>query len=181
MSRYFTTYEHPETVSNKMGSPYEAKYQEYVDDNGKLTVIVSSYTNRYKKIQTHADQCNIENILHAVAMGDLSALRNQDITYGDSTNMPKSLMEAQNLVIRMKNEFFDMPYEVRKEFNNSPEMYVHMMGTPEFNEIMAPYNKKVADIAAAGSAREYNKKVAEQAKFNKDVAAAMEGGTSNES
>ena len=39
---------------------------------------------------------------------------------------------------------------------------------------MAPYNEKVKAIAEAGSAKEYNKKVAAQAKFEKDVAAAKE-------
>lgn len=175
--KFYTQYNHPKTKGNAFGSPYEPKYQEYIDRNGHATVELSSYTNRYEKIQASAESCKIENILKAVAMGDLSALRSQDLTYGDATTMPKSLMEAQNLVLRMKSEFNNLPYEVRKEFDNSPEKYVHLMGTEEFNNIMAPYNKKVADIAAAGSANEYNKKVAEAAKFNKDVQKAMEGGT----
>lgn len=171
---FFTQYDHPRTKGNAFGSRYEPKFQEYVNSDGHLTVELSSYTDRYAKIQESAESCKIENILKAVAMGDLSALKSQDLTYGDATTMPKSLMEAQNLVIRMKNEFNNLPYEVRKEFNNSAEMYVHLMGTEEFNNIMTPYNKKVADIAAAGSAKEYNKKVSEAAKFNKDVQKAME-------
>ena len=35
-----------------------------------------------------------------------------------------------------------------------------------------PYDAKVAAIKEAGSLKEYNKRVAEQAKFEKDVAAA---------
>lgn len=109
-------------------------------------------------------------------MGDMSMLLNRELTYADTTNMPKSLADAQNLVLRMKHEFDELPADIRKEFNYSAEMYVNMMGTEEFNNKMAPYNKQIKDIQDAGSLEAYKAKVAAQAKFNKDVAAAMEGG-----
>ena len=48
-----------------------------------------------------------------------------------------------------------MPIEVKEKFNNSPEMYVNMMGTPEFNKIMGKYNKMVSNIEKAGSLKNY--------------------------
>ena len=130
-------------------------------------------------IQEDLEGTKIENILHAVAMGDLSALRQRETIYADATNMPKTLMEAQNLVLKMKNEFEKMPLEVRKLFDNSPEKYVDEMGTELFQEKMAPYNEKIKAISEAGSLKEYEKKVKAQAKFEKDVEAAK-GGTVNE-
>lgn len=88
-------------------------------------------------------------------------------------------MEAQNLVIRLKDEFYNMPLEVRKEFGNDPEIYVSEMGTETFKEKMSPYNEKIAKIAAEKSAKEYERKVKEGAKLNYDIAreqAALEGG-----
>lgn len=88
-------------------------------------------------------------------------------------------MDAQNLVIRMKSEFDKMPVEVKEKFNNSADHYVEMMGTKEFNELMAPYNEKVAKIAAEKNHKEYMQKVKEGAKLNYDIAkeqAALEGG-----
>ena len=99
--------------------------------------------------------------------------------YVDATVMPKSLMEAENLVLIAKQEFETMPLEVKRLFDNSPEKYVEEMGTELFTNKMAPYNEKIKAIAEAGSVKEYNKKVAEQAKFEKDVAAAK-GETVNE-
>ena len=87
-------------------------------------------------------------------------------------------MEAQNIVIKAKQEFYTLPLEVRKEFDNSPEMYVSEMGTETFNKKMAPYNKKIAEMNNASSLEEYNKKVAAQAKFEKDVSIAK--GVANE-
>ena len=88
-------------------------------------------------------------------------------------------MEAHNIVIKAKQDFYTLPLEVRKEFDNSPEMYVSEMGTESFEKKMAPYNKKIAEIAAAGNLEEYNKKVAAQAKFEKDVSIAKGEGNEN--
>ena len=88
-------------------------------------------------------------------------------------------MEAQNLVIRMKDEFYKMPLEVRKEFGNDPEVYVSEMGTEEFKEKMAPYNQKIAKIAEEKNHKEYLKKVQEGAQLNYDIKmaqTALEGG-----
>ena len=88
-------------------------------------------------------------------------------------------MEAQNLVIRLKDEFYKMPIEVRKEFGNDPEQYVSEMGTEEFNTKMAPYNEKIAKIAEEKNYKEYQKKVQEGAQLNYDIKKAqlaLEGG-----
>lgn len=150
------------------GTRYINTYQEEVK-KGRITLIKTGETCVYDRIQADAESCKIENILHAVAMGDLNALNQREATYCDATTMPKSLMEAQNLVIRLKDEFYQMPLEVRKEFGNSPEEYVEQMGTKEFMEKMAPYNEKIAAISKEKSMKEYEKKVAEGAKLNIDI------------
>ena len=151
-------------------------YQLQINENGEEELIIVGKTNIYEKIQQDLEGTRIENILHALAMGDLTALQQRQATYADITSMPKNLMEAQNMVLKMKQEFYEMPLEVRKEFNNSPEAYVAEMGTKSFLEKMAPYNEKIAKIKEAGDLETYNKKVAEAAKFNKDVNKAMEEG-----
>ena len=161
------------------GTRYINTYQEEIDKKGKIKLVKTGETNVYEMIQQHAEECKIENILHAVAMGDLAALNQREATYCDATTMPKNLMEAQNLVLRLKDEFYKMPVEVRKEFDNSPEKYVNLMGTNEFNEIMAPYNEKIAAISKENSYKEYLKKVKEGAQLNIDIAreqAKIEGG-----
>lgn len=68
-----------------------------------------------------------------------------------------------------------MPKEVREKFDFSADKYVNEMGSKEFLEKMGPYNEKIAAIEKEGSAKAYNEKVAAQAKFEKDVAAAKGG------
>lgn len=158
----------PEHRFTPSGTPFINTYQEEIKD-GRLTLIKTGQTNVYEMIQQDLESCKIENILHAVAMGDLNALNQREATYVDATTMPKSLMEAQNLVLKMKDEFYKMPMEVRKEFGNSPEAYVEEMGTKEFLDKMAPYNEKMAAISKEKSMKEYEKKVAEGAKLNIDI------------
>lgn len=169
---YYTQKNHPKTQGQDLHIEYFTKYIEVINDEGEYYLEPYETVNQFEITQKYKDECSIENVLKASAVGDLSMLNQREGTYIDATGLPKTLAESQNLVIRMKREFEDMPSEVKKLFNNSPEKYVNMMGTKEFNDIMAPYNKKISDIRDAGSLVEYNKKVAAQAKFNKDVKAA---------
>lgn len=172
--KVYSHFETPEIIGTPEGDHFLPVYQEEIKD-GVKTLVQTGYTDVYEHILADFEGTKIENILHAVAMGDLAALNAREATYVDATNMPKTLMEAQNLVIRMKSEFDKMPTEVKEKFNNSADKYVELMGTDEFNDIMEPYNKKIADIKAAGDLKAYEKKVAQQAKFENDVAAKRGG------
>ena len=173
MPKVYTHTDRPLRSYAPTGNGIRKTYQEEII-NGRKTLVEKGYHNVYEETQLDLESTKIENILHACMMGDFSALKAREGTYVDATNMPKTLMEAQNLVLRLKNEFNELPLEVRKEFGNSAEQYVEMMGTEEFNKKMAPYNDKVKAIADAGSLKEYEKKVKAQAKFENDVAAAKE-------
>lgn len=159
----------PKKTPTPSGTQFLNLYQEEIKKGGNKTLVKTGETNVYEMIQEDADSCDIEKILHKVAMGDLAALNQREATYCDATTMPKTLMEAQNLVIRMKDEFYKMPIEVRKEFGNNPDRYVELMGTNEFLEIMAPYNAKIDAISKEKSDKEYRKKVEDGAKLNIDI------------
>lgn len=166
-----------ERVFTPCGTRYLNVYMEELDKQGRLHLVKTGQTNVYDRIQADLESTKIENILHQVAMGDLSVLNQRETLYVDATNMPKNLMDAQNIVIKAKAEFEQFPKEVREIFHNSPEEYVSEMGTQEFLDKMSPYNKRMQGIKEAGSLEEYNKKVAAQAKFENDVAAAKGGKT----
>ena len=158
------------------GNIYENEYQEEIDKKtGRKHLVVSGKKNVYEMIQQDAESCKIENIMHKLAMGDLSVFKEARITYADADDFPKSLMEAQNIVVKAKSEFEKMPKEVREIFHNSPEEYVSTMGTKEFIDKMAPYNNEMAKKKKEETDAAYNEKVSEQAAFNKAVNKAMEG------
>lgn len=172
MPKVYTEFNKPKAKPTNPGDRYLNEYQEQISKDGSKELVVIGKKDIHEFIQLDLESTKIENILHAVAMGDLQALNQREAFYVDATTMPKTLMEAQNIVIRATQEFEKMPAEIRKEFDYSAEKYVSMMGTKEFLDIMAPYNEKMKAIQEAGSMKEYEKKVAAQAKFEKDVAAA---------
>ena len=173
MPTVYTKFNVPDKKKTEAGRRYLNTYQEEIDkETGKKILVKSGETNVYAKIQEDLEQSKIENVLQRAAMGDLNALNQRETLYVDATNMPKNLMEAQNVVLKAKQEFEKLPLDVRKEFDMSAEKYISMMGTKEFMEKMSPYNKRIAEIEEAGSLKEYEKKVKSQAKFEKDVAAA---------
>ena len=158
------------------GSRYENVYEEEIDKKtGRKHLVKVGKTCVYDKIQEDFEETKIENIIHKLAMGDLSVLQQAKLTYVDEDDYPKSLMEAQNIVIKAKSEFNKFPEEVKKLFNNSPEAYVSQMGTEEFFNKMAPYNEEIAKHEKEEADKKFNQAVKETVEFNKAVNAAMGG------
>lgn len=128
------------------GSRYENTYQEEIEKkSGKKHLVKTGQTNVYALIQADLEESKIDNIIHKLAMGDYSVLRQAKLTYVDAEDYPKSLMDAQNIVIRAKSEFDKMPAEVKEMFHNSPEEYVQEMGTDAWIDKMATVNKEIQD------------------------------------
>lgn len=171
---FFTSVKPPVKRPTPAGDEYLEVFQEEITKEGKKELVCIGKTNIYDKIQEGKEDTEIANILKHLALGDLSVLRQQQPQYIDSTTLPKNLMEANNIVLKAKQEFEKMPKEVKEKFDFDCELYVNTMGTKEWLDKMAPFNNNIAAIKEAGSKKEYEKRVAAQAKFEKDVAAAKE-------
>ena len=166
----YDQFNRPKTIPAHPGDMYLDTYQEEHTKSG-TEIIKTGKTCIYDMIQADLEQSKIENILHSVAMGDLSVLNQREGFYVDATEYPKNLMEAQNIVIKAQNEFNNMPQEIRELFHNNPDEYVEMMGSKEFIERLTPYTDKLKSAEELKAAEAYNAKVEAAAKFNADVAA----------
>lgn len=156
------------------GSRYENVYQEEIGKkSGKKHLVKVGETCVYDVIQADLEASKIENIIHKLAMGDLSVLKQAKLTYADADDFPKTLMEAQNIVIKAKGEFDKFPEEVKKLFNNSPEQYVSEMGSDDFIKKMSPYNDSIAKHKKDERDAEFNRQVEEAVAFNKAVNSRM--------
>lgn len=117
------------------GTECDKTYEMTINENGEKKLKQKGYTNRYEKVQSHAEECKIENIL-ARATVDPSVLNARTGQYIDTVDMPKSLAEAQMLMQKVENEFNSLPVEVRKEFNNSAEEYIAAYGGKKWAEAL---------------------------------------------
>lgn len=128
-------YDRQETIAAETGTEYDKTYTMILDKNGIKHLKCTGETNRYKKIQSHLNECLVENILAKATM-DPSVLNKKQGLYFDSTSMPKTLAEAQNAILALNQEFEKLPAEIKNKFNNSPEQYVAAYGSKEWGDKM---------------------------------------------
>ena len=67
--------------------------------------------------------------------------------------MPKTLAEAQNKILSIRNEFEKMPIDIRRQFDFSPEKYIQEYGTETWMKTMGyiqekPVEQKIAEVKA---------------------------------
>lgn len=109
-------------------------YRESISEEGVKSLVEDSEVDSYEGIQAYKDECDIKNILARVSAGDENALHQRIGEYLDTTTMPKTLAEAQNMVIKAEQEFKKLPLNIREKFNHSPEQFIAEMGTAAWAE-----------------------------------------------
>lgn len=111
-------------------------------DTGKKELKETGKTNVYELIQASKEETMVYNILKRFESGDLDALNKTKGIYGDFTSMPRTLAEAQQLVIDTEKQFNELPIEIRREFNMSASEYLASLTNGKFEAIMSKYAKK---------------------------------------
>lgn len=137
---FFTRYNRPVTLISPTGDEYDKKYRIVIDERGHKVLKQDGKTNRYEKIQAHAEETSIEVILKRSEL-DPTVLYKRAGQYGDFTEMPQSLAEAQQMMIDLRHTFERLPVDVRKKFDNSPEAFIQKAGSKEWLDILG-LNKK---------------------------------------
>ena len=100
-----------------------------IDDNGHKTLVkTGEFTNIYEKIQSHADECDIEKILERSQVEGYEILNKREAISGDVTMVPTSMLEAAQMLQDRENEFNKLPLDIRKEFNFNFNEYIAEAG-----------------------------------------------------
>lgn len=137
-------YDRPETIATETGTPFDKTYTMVLDKAGHKHLKCTGETNRYEKIQSHLDECLVENIIAKATM-DPSILNKRQGLYFDSTSMPRTLAEAQNAILALNQEFEKLPAEMKQKFNNSPEQYIAEYGSKQWGDKLGLINEKVEE------------------------------------
>ena len=106
-------------------------------ETGKKELKKTGETNLYQKIQAAKEETLIYNIIKRFENGDIEALNKTHGTYGDFSNMPKTLAEAQQSLIDAENTFNSLPLDVRRQFNMSSSEFVASLTNGKFEAVMA--------------------------------------------
>lgn len=128
----------PETVPAATGTEYDKTYEVVIDEYGHKDLVETGETNRFEAIQQYASQCDIKNIIERAMAGDTSGLYAKQGQYLDVTDMPKNLAEAQQAMLKIKNEFYGLTTDIRNKFNNSVDEYIASFGSEEWLKKINP-------------------------------------------
>lgn len=100
-----------------------------IDENGHKTLVnTGEYTDTYLAIQSHVEECDITEIWARAQMEGYQVLDRREVTEGDMTVIPTSLLEAQIMLQDQENYFNQLPLETRKAFNFNFNEYIAEAG-----------------------------------------------------
>lgn len=133
---FYTAYQRRDTEPAPAGEKEEPVYQMQINARGHKELVKTGKTNIYDIIQESLEQSKIENIIRRATEGDAYALQAMNGQYIDVSEMPKTLAEAQQFVIKAKGEFDQLPINIRRKFDMSAEKYIATYGTSEWIEAM---------------------------------------------
>ena len=145
------------------GDEVEMRHRPVMKENGERVLIRDKEYRIKDLIQSHKEECEIDNIIKRAVEGDYNALNQMAGSYTDITGAPKSLAEAQQMVIDIKYRFDELPADIKAKFDYNAEKYVAEFGTDEWAE-------KTGYKAALEAE---NEKIAAQAKVSEDMAKAF--------
>lgn len=115
-----------------------------INKDGKQELVKNGQTNVYEKIQASREASLIYNVIERYQNGDIEALNQMQGQFGDFTEMPENLAEAQQMIINAEEAFNKMPTEFRKEFNHNPMEFMAGLVNGKVEEILNK-NKKVEE------------------------------------
>lgn len=109
------------------GEMVEMRHRASIDKDGRRRLIRDRAVDVYTLIQSHKEECEIENIIRRAVEGDYNALNAVNGTFADITNCPSSIAEAQQYIINAKNDFEKLPKDIKAKFEYNAEMYIAEM------------------------------------------------------
>lgn len=121
------------------GDRYVIEYDTIVEPNGKVTLVETGKKDLFQEIQSWREQTDMHYVLSQMALGKMQPRQGM---YGDFTEVPESMVQAMQLQINAEKEFFKMPVETRRKFDNDWRQWLVMMQTDygKYSDIMG-FNK----------------------------------------
>lgn len=120
-------------TGNHVGTRTEPEYMSKIDENGVERLERTGEINTYEVIQSHKEECTLQNIIQRYIAGDASALSARGF-YADVADMPTCYSEMVQRVKDMGKEFDKLPAELRAKFDNDVQKFAATAGTAEWYE-----------------------------------------------
>lgn len=145
---------------NRPTTPGEKMRRTYLwqmNAKGEKVLVVDQEIDQQAEIDSFLEETKIENIVRRASIDPAIAERLIPETGGgiqDFTEAPQTLAELQNIMLRAKQIWKDVPKEVKLKFDNDVDKFISSYGTVEWAKNLGILEEKPKVETNAGEAKE---------------------------
>lgn len=123
---------YPVGLDTPTGDGYETKFEFEFNENGEKVLVAKGVINVYERIQSHKDSVSLDKMIERFTLtGDYSHLVNKEGNYLNILNAPKSLMEAQNTILKATSLFDELPVNIKEVYSNNFSVFLNSLQSSE--------------------------------------------------
>lgn len=120
---FATAYNRNKVIPSPLGSSEAPIFDAQVVD-GELCLVQVGVDDVKGRIEASKNDCLISTIIDRFNRGDVSVLQKTQGFYGDFTNFPCNFQDGQNLLVKLRNDFDNLPPDLKLKFDGSFDNYV---------------------------------------------------------
>lgn len=138
----------PNSFISNPGSKYQIQYKPIVQKDGTIKLVESGKINIEEYINSFAESTDMAYILQQIKLGNFDILNQRTASYGDFTEVPKTMAEFQQRLIDGTNAFNSLPAHVRNQYDNDLWKFMADTGSEKWLDVMKdflPSDKKIVD------------------------------------
>lgn len=143
-----------ETATAKSTDPGESIRRTYLwerNEKGEKILKLDQIIDQQAEIDSYLEETKLENIIRRASIDPNIAARIAPELGGgiqDFTEMPHTLAELQNIMIRAEQIWDEVPKEIKLKFENNVDKFISSFGTEEWAKNLGIYQEKQAEEKA---------------------------------
>ena len=141
--------EKTETWPTEAGESVRRTYLWERNEKGEKVLKLDQEIDRQAEIDSYLEETKLENIIRRASIDPNIAARIAPDLGGDIqdfTEMPHTLAELQNIMIRAEQIWDEVPRDIKLNFDNDVDKFITSFGTVEWAKNLGIYKEKQPDV-----------------------------------
>lgn len=160
---FYSRSNYPKTIPAPTCEAIIPEFALETDSKGRTNLVKQKIgTNIYDKIQAAKDSTMIDNIIKRFYEGDTTILQKMQGQFGNFTNMPTTLAEAQQKIIDAEEFFNKQPIEFKQKFGMDPRQFLAAAGNGMLKKMLGIEEKITTSEEIIKQLQEENAKLKEK-------------------
>lgn len=127
------------------------------NEKGEKVLKLDQVIDQQAEIESYLEETKIENIIRRASIDpNIAARIAPDLGGGiqDFTEMPHTLAELQNIMIRAEQIWGEVPKEIKSKFDNDVDKFIASFGTVEWAKNLGLYQEEQTKAPEATEAEQ---------------------------